>query len=360
VAEAADGEKDEGKKNEKKAFPVIPIPIFITEPAIGYGLGAAVGYFHPQRGGGESASSSPAFTTRTPPGRSSRHPSKPPPVMTGVAAAYTEKGTWAVGVGHTNNWRRDSIRYSGGLGYAKVVSTFYFLDRPFDFNLEGWLTMQDLKFRISRSDFFVGFKWSYINAEGIIRISEDPPVDFPASNISDSGLAIQANWDSRDNIMTPNRGQLAAFELWRYDEAIGGDYDYWKAGFKVTSFHPFANRFILGLRLDLDAVSGEPPLWGYPWITLRGIPALRFQNELVGVVEAELRWNIFDKWGVVGFAGVGGTRGDTIQYEDQSGIVAGGVGGRYFFRPQDSLWIGIDVAKGPEDTYAYIQIGQAW
>jgi len=48
-------------------------------------------------------------------------------------------------------------------------------------------------------------------------------------------------------------------------------------------------------------------------ITLRGVPALRFQNELVGVVEAEIRWNIFTRWAVVGFAGTGSTAGDVFQ-----------------------------------------------
>lgn len=76
--------------------------------------------------------------------------------------------------------------------------------------------------------------------------------------------------------------------------------------------------------------------------------------------ETELRWNIFERWAVVGFVGVGGTRGNTLRYEDESGIVAGGVGGRWLFRPEDSLWVGVDVATGPEDTYAYIQVGHAW
>ena len=42
------------------------------------------------------------------------------------------------------------------------------------------------------------------------------------------------------------------------------------------------------------------------------------------------------------------------------GIVAGGIGGRWLFRPKDSLWVGVDIATGPEDTYAYIQVGHAW
>mgnify|MGYP001825148746 CR=1 FL=1 len=117
---------------------------------------------------------------------------------------------------------------------------------------------------------------------------------------------------------------------------------------------------MLGLRLDIDGINGDPPLWSYPWITLRGVPALRYQNEIAGAVETEFRWNIYPRWAVLAFAGVGATRGDTRVYEDESGIVAGGVGGRYLFRPQDSLWIGVDVAKGPEDTHAYIQVGHAW
>ena len=57
---------------------------------------------------------------------------------------------------------------------------------------------------------------------------------------------------------------------------------------------------VLGLRLDLDTAGGEPPLWGYPWVTLRGVPALRYQNETTGVVETELWWNIDDRWAAPG------------------------------------------------------------
>ena len=51
---------------------------------------------------------------------------------------------------------------------------------------------------------------------------------------------------------------------------------------------------------------------------------------------------------------------DEIPDQDESGIVAGGIGGRWLFRPKDSLWVGVDIATGPEDTYAYIQVGHAW
>jgi hypothetical protein len=359
-SDKAEPPSTEGQENSGGRF--IPIPILVTEPAIGYGLGAAVGFFHPRKDEADpgSVATSPAVTTGTPPARTSEKKRQRPPTITGVAAAYTEKGTWGVGVGHSASWREDRIRYMGALAYLNLESTFYFLSLPFNFDLAGGLLHQDIKFRVGSGNFMLGGKLFYINAEGTFKLASDVPVDFGEEQAADSGLAAQAVWDTRDNTMTPNRGQLLELVAWRFDEALAGDFNYWKAGFRLHSFHQFDDRFVLGLRLELDGVSGDPPLWGYPWITLRGVPALRYQNELAGVVESELRWNLVERWAVLGFIGVGSTRGDTPVYDDESGILAGGVGGRYLFRPQDRLWVGVDFAVGPEDEYWYIQVGHAW
>jgi len=129
-------EEKERKKEEKKkagGAGIIPIPIFITEPAIGYGLGAAVGYFHPRKTETEPqpVSMSPALTTGTPPDQATEDGKKRPPTITGVAAAYTVDGTWGIGVGHSASWRDDRIRYKGALAYVNVESTFYFANIPF-------------------------------------------------------------------------------------------------------------------------------------------------------------------------------------------------------------------------------------
>jgi len=359
---ATDTSMSEEKAEKGKGPSFIPIPIFITEPAIGYGLGAALGYFHPRKGEPDvvAESISPAFTSGTPPTQGTDKGKKRPPTISGVAVAYTENGTWGAGVGHSASWREDRMRYKGALAYANVNSTFYYLDTPVDFNLKGGLLYQDLKLRIGSSDFWLGGRFSYMNADSGLEQESDAGVDFGGDGIADSGLAFAAIWDSRDNTMTPNHGQLIELVAWRYDEAIGGDFNYWKSEFKALSFHQFSEKFVLGLRLDCNAVDGEPPFWSYPWITLRGVPALRYQNDFAGAFETELRWNLFTKWAVLAFAGVGATRGDTLIYEDESGIVAGGIGGRYLFRPEDDLWVGVDVAVGPEDAYAYIQVGHAW
>ena len=55
--EAGDDEatKTEDESKAKEGPSLVPIPIFITEPAIGYGLGAAVGYFHKKKDGSSAS-----------------------------------------------------------------------------------------------------------------------------------------------------------------------------------------------------------------------------------------------------------------------------------------------------------------
>ena len=359
---ATDGDQTVDEKKQKKGPSFIPIPIFITEPAIGYGLGAAVGYFHkkkhPDQAGSEEFSR--IQTADTASNVSKQH--KVPPTITGVAAAYTEKGTWGAGIAHSASWRQDRMRYTGAIGYAHIVSTFYIRNEPLDFTLDTGLLYQDLKFRIGSSDFWVGGKLAYLRPDLLFDESlEDIPEIEDRTTLTDFGLALQADWDVRDNKMTPNRGQFVELVGWKHFEALGGETDYWKLGLTVDSYHEMAGgKLVLGLHLDLDTAGGDAPIWGYPWISMRGIPALRYQNESTGVIASELRWNLFERWAVLGFVGVGATRGDLPIFEDESGIVAGGLGGRYLFRPQDSLWVGIDLARGPEDWVVYVVVGHDW
>jgi hypothetical protein len=358
--EPKSGDEEAGKKKEGPPF--IAIPIFITEPAVGYGLGAAVGYFHKKKheADPEADSLAPAFTGDT--AAKAGKQQKVPPTISGIGGAYTENGTWAVALAHTASWKKDKIRYTGAIGYAHVVSTFYLNDQPAEFKLDTGLLFQDVKFRIGSSDIFVGGKLVYLTPE--LLFDEDLrelPTDGDRTKLNDFGLAIEADYDGRDNKMTPNRGQYVELVGWKHIEALGGETDYWKVGVMVDSFHEFLNRkLVLGFHLDLDSAGGDPPLWGYPWVTMRGIPALRYQNESTAVVSTELRWNLAERWAAVGFIGAAATRGDALIFQDESGIVAGGVGGRFLFRPQDSLWVGIDVARGPEETALYIVMGHKW
>lgn len=348
------------KTKQAKSPTFLPIPILITEPAIGVGGGVALAYFHEKTEGDDSDSDDipPVLTIEAFEDR--ENTKKPPPTVTAVAGAYTDNGTWAGGIAHSASWRQDTIRYVGALAYANVNSTVYRFNIPFDFGIEGGLIYQDLAFRIGRSDFFLGGKLFALSADATVEIGTDRPVGLVDGDVADVGIALEGIFDTRDNTMTPETGQFVEANVWRHSESLGGDYDYWKGKFKITSFHRLNERFVLGWRVEGDAVSGKAPFWAYPWINLRGIPALRYQNERTAEVEIESRYRFAERWGLVGFVGRGRARGDNPAFDVDEKIFAGGIGGRWLFHPDENIWIGIDIARGPEDTYWYIQVGQAW
>jgi hypothetical protein len=360
-ASEEDKEEENGKKAKKKKDPnrgrILPIPIFITEPAVGDGLGLAIAYFHRKKGTPEGRTlASPASIADLPSEQAA------PPTVTGVFGAYTSNETKAGGIGHMNSFRDDHIRFTVLGAYADVNSTFYLLDRPFKFNLEGLLAYQETRFRFGDSKWFWGIGLSYLDANTSFRLDlpEEAPIDLFGVDMKNAGLSGKLAWDSRDNTSMPNSGQLIDLALWRYDESFSGDFDYWNAKLKLLSFHQLHKKFVLGVRFEYSAIDGRAPFFGYPWISLRGIAAMRYQGDRVANAEIEGRYNLAPKWALIGFAGTGKVSSDIPIFDTEQSIYNYGVGARYKIFDAQNIWIGIDLAKGPEDYNYYIQIGQAW
>ncbi len=364
VADKPNQEDADTKPDTKTKGKWLPIPIFLTEPAFGYGLGASVAYFHPQKKKNETLGTPSVHSLdSTVKGRSAQ---KPPPTMTGVAGGYTNKDTWALGIAHARTWRRDTIRYAGVLAYTDLKSSYYFVNQEVDFNLKGAALFQDVKFRLGESRWFLGGKLVFLDTETDLKIELDELEDIDAEDIQSRnvGLAAAATYDSRDNVFTPNTGQLMQFDVWRFDETLTGDFNYWKGRLKFLSFFQLHTKVVMGLRLDLTSIDGLAPLYAYPYVKLRGIPALRYQGQRAGTIEVEGRWNILPRWALLGFFGVGaveiGKHSDSDFSIVRNDLFAGGVGGRYFFMQDHGLWLGVDLAHGPEDFFAYITVGHYW
>jgi hypothetical protein len=357
-SEADSKKKKRKKEKDPNRYQVLPIPIFITEPAIGKGLGVALALFHPVKGGSQSPprASTPSSISAM------EDDQQAPPVVTGVFGAYTSSKTWAAGVGHMNHWKEDSIRYAGALGYAHINSKFYLLGVERNFTMDGALVYQDIKFRVKDSNIFLGTALSYMDAKSKFDLGFPDEVTDQLLNldIRNVGLAARAFYDTRDNTTNPVKGQLVELSLWRYDGAIGGRYNYWSATVKALAFHPFGEKFILGLRLDVTGVNGRPPFFGYPWVKLRGIPAMRYQDQNAGAVEIEGRYRLAPKWEVLAFAGKGFTSGDGPLFDNPKSIYNFGVGGRFKVLEAQNVWLGLDAARGPEDWAWYIQVGHPW
>jgi hypothetical protein len=337
---------------ERKGF--LPVPILITEPAIGYGLGVALLFFRESIG--------EAVTKAKQSGRLT------PPDIYGVALAATENGTKAAGAFGLVTFGEQLWRYRGGVARPDVNLDFYGTngtessqDFKLGYNVEGWISTQQIMRRLGESENFIGARWIYLDLESRFDASRPEPVLPPGGRaVKSSGLGLTFEHDSRDNFFTPSSGWKGYLEGMFYTPDIGSDNKYETYRAYALSYLPVSQQFVLGARIDGRAARGDVPFYQLPYIELRGIPAARYQDENTGVAELELRWNASPRWALIGFVGGGRAWGSSTGFDDANTVSAWGAGFRYLIARRLGIYMGVDIAKGPEETAIYIQAGSAW
>ena len=343
---------------EQKGF--LPIPIIVTEPAVGYGAGAALVFLHDPLSG--RVPDGETFNPQSVDGEGKLVP----PSISAVFGAYTENDTWLAGAAHLGVWKDDNIRYTGAIFTGSINMKFYRnvlgQDVSTEANLEPNALLQELKFRIIDSDFFAGASYLLVDTDTEISFSAiDPGFTFK-NNSREAAIGFSLNYDTRDTTFTPTDGINASIEASLFRKAVGGDTDYEKYEAKVLYFTSLTDDFPLGLRGDIETIEGSPseiPFYAYPFIDLRGIPMMRYQGDSTYVGEVELGWKFTPRWTLIGFGGAGRTE-DVGPSDSSTTVYTKGAGLRYFIARRFGAHIGFDIAKGPEDTAFYLQFGHAW
>ena len=330
-------------------YGVLPVPIFITDPAIGNGFGVAGVYFHDP---------DPAWEGKMHDETGRQRPSS----VTALAAGATDNESSFLGGIHLGHYKQDTIRYESVVGVADINLSFYGSGDDsgdqggFELNAEAVFISQQLTFRLGASDWLLGGEFLF--ADSTIKFdqrNEKPELEELSIDNTNAALGVVLIYDSLDNPYTPSSGISSETQISRYDESFGGDFDY----DAVTTenqiyFSPFEN-WTAGVRLDGSFVSDGAPFYGLPYIEMRGIPAMRYQGEDVVTTELQTNWNFHPRWTVLAFVGAG--RATNTGISDADTHAAGGFGFRYMGVRRLGLNMGIDLAKGPEDEVIYINFG---
>ena len=327
----------------KKGFLIVPS--IITEPAVGYGaLGAAV-YFH-----------------------SSYSAKKGPPSMTGVLGGGTQNGTWMAGAFHIGYWKRDRIRYMGALARTYVNIGYYgsgfiesLADQPVNLNLDAWLFMQQIKFRVAETNFFIGGRYLLLDTYNTFEIPVEIP-EFEGTEFSStlSEAAAVLNFDSRNNIFSPVKGFFIELAGTYSDTWMGSDDLYGRLATKLIGYFPVNDKLMVGVRHESTYSLGNIPFYARPIVVLRGAPLMKYQDNNTTVMEAEVNWNLYKRWNLVGFTGIGNAFSDFESFEKGKSISSVGTGFRYLIARKFGMQMGMDFAKSTDDFAFYIVFGTSW
>ncbi len=329
---------------------IIPIPVLVTEPAVGFGGGLSLVYFHRDK---------KKMMTKDSYGF--------PPSISMLAGVGTVNGSFASIFGHQGSYLNDFIRYTGAIRYMDMNLAFYgsgvLEDDKYKFNMKGIFTFHELSFRANKSlPLFLGFNYMYFGSEVKFKdLEQDEELGNLQEDMNTAGLNFMIMWDSRDNIFTPNYGIFSAVDIGIYDKWLGGDRNYNNFGFRMYGFSDkWLKKTVFGFRGNVAYKWGDVPFYELPFINLRGIPALRYQNNLVNVLETEIRYAVWKRWSLIGFVGAGTA---SIKYDKEmfdNVHPAGGLGFRYLLAKQYGLHLGLDFAHGPEQFAWYLTFGSNW
>jgi hypothetical protein len=374
--DADDGRFDASAFLADNAYGFLPVPVIITDPAVDGGLGVVGLFFHET--GEQKEARLKALRESEDGARYLLTPS-----VSAAAVAVTGNESWFVGGGHMGFFKQGRIRYMGGGGYGDVNLDFFgfgdvTLTNPVELNTRAAAIVQNLRFKLGKLPIFVGGVQRFVSAKIEPKRLGDPagdilPPDLQViweeivrrlltQDVVTSGLGVVAELDTRDNFFSPHDGYYLELEHMLYRDYLGSDIDYQLTTLQSNNYWKLSDRFRAGLRIALDYADTDTPLppFAVPFISLRGIPAVRYQGNVVVASEAELAWQLDDRWTVLGFAGVGRAANEGGDLGDAPSRTTRGAGFRYLIARRYGFEMGVDVARGPEESVFYIQAGTAW
>lgn len=331
----------------------IPVPFIITEPALGGFGGGLAAVFIQQR--------PPAIDTI----RGVRKVTITRPDMTGLAFIYTINNSYVLGAFRSGTWLKARSKYRIIGGYGNINLSFYKItasgESKYDFNFKTVPFSARLEKQFPGTGLSAGLRYLFLQSS--LSMVDQALPEFVSDLEVDSRVsmpAIAVNYDTRDNIFTPDRGFLIDGSLSWSDPVFGSDYSYQNLSAFAFGYFPLRENLIAGIRGEMQQVFGSPPFYLKPFINLRGIPVARYQGNIFTVAETEFRWDFERRWSAVAFVGSGKAYDQWNGFQDAEWHSAGGAGFRYLIARQFKLRMGVDVARSPGQWAYYLVFGSAW
>ncbi|MBY5947786.1 BamA/TamA family outer membrane protein [Photobacterium rosenbergii] len=365
-----DGKFDMGDYLAENAYGFLPVPIIITEPAVGYGGGAMGIFLHESESEKQQRKQ---LAQQSLDGGAQLIP----PAVTVVGAAGTQNGTWLAFAAHRRTWNKDKIRYLGAVGYGNAKLDIYDtlslggndVELAFDTESTGLVVLQKAEFRVGDSPLLLGVKqfFSRSTIESSNHLADKLLTGFMGKETNMSSLGLLAKYETIDNLFFPRNGFVVNAEYDLYREAIGSDYEYDQFKLEGQGYIPINNKWTVAVAGDYQSLKTDewflPPL-SKPYIDLRGASAFRYQGDEVTTLQGQLMYHLDNRWTLSGFYGAGKATDNGILKnpltKSESTVDAYGVGFRYQIARRYGIHMGVDVAFSEGDSALYFQVGSGF
>jgi hypothetical protein len=329
---------------------VAPVPV--SNPTLGSGLAGGAGYIY----------------------RFDPVDDVSPPTITGVGGMYTSNESWALAGMHDMAWKRDRFRLNAMGGFGNINMDFSGKgsipgedETRISVNIRGAFVETDFVGRIFER-VFVGPRFNGFFSETRPTDSGQMiPPDFPdlALDIKTISLGFKVMRDTRDSAFYPRSGSWADFTAAFYRKGIGSDFNYEKYMASLNVYQSLTPHQVIAARVSTCGVNGDTPFFDICFLgqeaDLRGYRLGAFQDERMLAAQVEYRLDLFWRFGVVGFAGVGQVAAGYDQFKKGNWLPGAGFGFRILVAKENHVNLRVDFAWGRAgNTATYVNGAEAF
>jgi len=217
---------------------------------------------------------------------------------------------------------------------------------------------------------------SHMNAGPAVRaehssVRETAPTGLLASGVipgskggSLAGIGFVANWDSRDNTIAAQSGSLYQITTLLYRSSFGSDYSYTDVQIDTRNFFEVLAGQVLAVQAAAEFIDGIAPFYGMANFggqnLVRGYFDGRYRDRNGIAVQAEYRFPVWWRFGMVGFAGAAQVANKVGQFGLKRFWFAGGIGLRFAWNPEERVNLRLDYGVGRNSSGMYITVTEAF
>ena len=298
------------------------------------------------------------------------------PSMTGLSVSYSDTDSMTGALFSQLYWKADTRRlsllaagaeinneYDDFLGTGQTVET---QDNVHTF---GFRYLH----RLRPGGWFVGIQGISTNyAVGADGILDSMLNQIGLSGFDAAGLGLVFQHDTMNNQRDPSGGHLHTLHNFAYRESLGGETSF-DVAYADLRWYRSIERFSVGksgrspvIAIQLKSrFTADAPRSGYSSVNLPGYTMGNYLSRHYSHVLVDARIPLKGKLGLVAFGGVGCQFGEDIAGRNLScgdaTFPSVGVGVSYMLKPEASVLIRLEIAKGKSDNEAlYLRFGHSF
>jgi hypothetical protein len=311
--------------------PWLLTPTVSADPKLGSTVGVVAGYIH-----AFDAASTPSLVT--------------------TFATYSDSDSYVGGLYGDLYFSADKHRMQAGYINGRIRNEYDdFLGTGISARTEDNIESLFLRYlhRLS-GDWYLGGQFIMsdyvVGADGIFdKILEQ----IGLTGFKSNGIGIVLDYDSRDQVRNPQRGQHLVAHNVAYRESLGGEESFDALQLNYSYYLPFGDGHVLATNAR-GRWTDDAPLSGYSSLNMRGYTRGNYLDEHYSHLNLDARFHIYQRWGASLFGGIGCLYAKTSDCGDsEARYPMIGAGLIFSLKPDAGIVIRLEFAKGKSDNEAY-------